>query len=136
MINSKQAFFIQLAAAGHQTKHGCKFKVPGRVPAPQRGVEVLPVGGVAQLGTLLLQEFNLLPAIKSAKFVSEIVLLACCACAAPGEVRLRELPPDPLLPRDGVHGDARVARPLHVLRVRQPQQDLADTLLRQRIHQT
>ena len=53
----------------------------------------------------------------------------------PGEVGLRQLPPDPLLPGDGVHGDAGVARPLHVLRVRQPQQDLAHALLGQRVHQ-
>ena len=54
----------------------------------------------------------------------------------PGEVRLCELPPDPLLPGDGVHGDAGVARPLNVLRVRQPQQDLAHALLRQRVDQS
>ena len=33
-------------------------------PAPQRGVEVLPVGGVAQLRPLLLQELDLLPESK------------------------------------------------------------------------
>ena len=54
----------------------------------------------------------------------------------PGEVCLRELPPDPLLPGDGVHGDAGVARALHVLRVGQPQQDLAHALLRQRVDQS
>ena len=53
-----------------------------------------------------------------------------------GEVGLGELPPDPLLPGDGVHGDAGVARALHVLRVGQPQQDLAHALLRQRVDQS
>ena len=39
----------------------CFISVPCP-PPPERGVEVLPVGGVAQLRTLLLQEVNLLPA--------------------------------------------------------------------------
>ena len=37
-------------------------------PAPQRGVEVLPVGGVAQLRPLLLQELDLLPESVSVLF--------------------------------------------------------------------
>ena len=49
---------------------------------------------------------------------------------------LGELPPDPLLPGDRVHGDAGVPGPLDVLGVREPEQDLPDALLRQRVDQT
>lgn len=50
-------------------------------------------------------------------------------------MRLCQLPPEPLLPGDGVHGNAGVRGPIQVLGVGQSEQDLPDALLGQRVHQ-
>ncbi len=49
------------------------------------------------------------------------------------EVVPGQLLPDPLLPGDGVHGDAGVGGALHVLRVGEAEQDFADALFGQRV---